>query len=86
MLEMVVRTPSELNELSEEDILRTHVDEELQRFVDPTLQPLVAPAVASYVTADLLLRLHDAVVEARKNGNGCGGLTKQAALAAVVGG
>jgi len=47
--------------------------------------PLNVPRLAHFVTADVLLRLHNFVQEARRQGDRCGGWPKQATLAVVVG-
>jgi len=80
-----VFTRSSLNELSDE-LLRDYVARVLQSLREQ--QPSRVPRIASFVTASVLLRLHNLVVAARmQDGRALGtlGWTKQATLARVVG-
>lgn len=77
------RTPAELNQMSEED-LRAHVDGVLLTLREQNAPPV--PKVATFITADVLLRIHNLVVSARsKDSNSSGGWSKQSTLAHVVG-
>lgn len=77
-------TPSSLNSLSQE-YLRQHVALVVNELNNADVAPeLRAPTVARFVTAEVLLRLHNLVVEARRHNN-CGGWSKHATLARVVG-
>lgn len=76
-----VTTPSELNELTDNE-LGAHVSlvlHGLNNGSDPHV-----PCVAPFVTGDVLLRLHNLVQMARSKGDKCGGWPKQATLAKVV--
>lgn len=67
-------------------------DDELDQHVQAVLDHLNDPAsgrrwkkVAPFITADVLMRFHNLVASARRAQNRCGGWTKQATLARVVG-
>ena len=77
----MVQTAAELNNLSD-PALRDRVLGAIQRISDPSAPEL--PAVARFVTAQVLLRLHNCVVEALQNGSRAAGWNKQSTLAAVV--
>lgn len=77
----VVFSPSTLNGLSEE-VLRAHVALVLNSLAAE--QHPKIPKFAPFVTASVLMRLHNLVADAKRNEN-CLGWTKQALLARVVG-
>lgn len=75
-------TPSDLNEISDND-LRAFATDVLNCLRDPSgQQPLPAPH-ARFITADVLLRLHDIIVDLRRLQDS-GGWTKQAFVAKAV--
>lgn len=76
-------SPLTLNELSD-DVLHQHVVNVLEYLRDSENHPLPSK-VASFMTAGVLLRLHNTVVAERNACNGPAGWTKQATLACVVG-
>lgn len=82
----MVSEPSELNETSDDD-LRSFAIEVLNHLRGPMngqqANPLPAPR-ARFVTADILSRFHNVVVEIRRSHNDYGGWSKQAAVAKVV--
>lgn len=80
---MSVMTPMDVHAISEDD-LREHVNSVLAQLNDPTAATRIAK-IAPFITAGVLMRLHNLVVEARQNNNLCGGWSKQATLARVVG-
>lgn len=67
-----------------ESDLRAHVNCVLSRLNDGGSVHDV-PRVAGFITADVLLRIHNLVVVARNCNDRCGGWTKQATMALVVG-
>lgn len=73
--------PSQMNKISDE-LLRTHVAAVLCA-LDGSIAPV--PRIASFITAGVLLRLHNILVRERLNGDRCSGWSKQATLARVVG-
>lgn len=75
-------TPAELNEVGEPE-LRAHVQAVLQVLQNPAAPNV--PQFSPFITADILRRLHELVAEARSNGHACGGWSKQAVAARVVG-
>lgn len=78
-------TPEELNDITD-DALQSHVSSVLSRLTadvdDPDTRDV--PPVARFITADVLLRLHNIIADARLKGDRCGGWSKQATLAKVV--
>lgn len=79
----MAKTAESLNEMLDSE-LEAHVKGVLLHLVDPSSagQP---EAKARFVTAEVLRRLHVCVVNARKQGLGAQGWSKQATLARVVG-
>lgn len=75
-------TPSQLNQIKD-DVLQAHVNAILNTLGDVNAQS--PPRTSTFLTADILLRLHNIVATARRNGHLCAGWTKQAVLARVVG-
>lgn len=76
-------TPAELNKMTD-DALNAHVSRVLHALNAGDDRVAGVPCVAPFVTADVLLRLHNLVTTARNNGDTCGGWCKQAAVAKVV--
>lgn len=76
-------TPAELNKMTD-DVLNEHVRRVLCALNAGDDRATGVSCVAPFVTADVLLRLHNLVTTARNNGDKCGGWCKQAALAKVV--
>lgn len=79
---MAFTAPEQLNQISD-DVLRAHVDATLLS-LGPDVGYAVVPKVANFITADVLLRLHNMVAEKRRMGHSCEGWSKQAVLARVV--
>lgn len=77
----MINTPEELNSIDDAR-LSSHVASVLSCLNDQVAPKI--PKIASFVTADILLRLHNLVAEARRLGDRCGGWTKQQTLALVV--
>ncbi|NDD65131.1 MAG: hypothetical protein EBZ36_14335 [Acidobacteria bacterium] len=75
--------PAQLNASCSDDILREHVRLVLQELNNPNDEVSV-PKHARFITAEVMLRLHNLVVEARRH-DACGGWSKQATLARAVG-
>lgn len=77
----MLRTAAELNQI-EDEVLKAHT-ESVCASLSAETEPSV-PVQASFITADVLLRLHNFIVDLRQSGNTCGGWSKQATLAKVV--
>lgn len=82
ILVQMALSPSQLNEVGD-DILQAHVDTVLNSLRDSTAPSI--PRTSQFITADVLLRLHNIIAEVRRQGHACAGWTKQAVLARVVG-
>lgn len=79
----MIQTANELNQISEDD-LRAHVDAVLLTLRDENAPAVLA--VAPFITAHVLLQLHNLVAGARKlDIQASAGWSKQATLALVVG-
>lgn len=78
-------TPSELNCMTD-DALRLHVNRVIRSLNDNPVTPNTSdvPRIAEFVTVDVLLRLHNLVIDARNQLDRCGGWSKQETLAQVV--
>lgn len=77
----MIDTPSELNKISEDE-LRAHVTAVMRNSSDPTQNlPL---ARAQFITADVMRRLHNILIETRLNNQNWGNWSKQAAFAKIV--
>lgn len=79
-------TPTTLNNIPEDE-LRQYVSEVIRSCADSQKEepPPMPAKIAQFITAHVLLRLHNVIVEYRKQGVACHGWSKQALLAKVVG-